>query len=145
MKVLHNEIIVVMKDLFKFINDNKLNVLFVIPKRVFGDEEIPLLNYSINFIKENGFEIIDFNNLNDFEVDFDHDFYNFAHLNVYGATKYTLYFSRYLHEHYDLKDHRGDSKYKSWDMEYKRFKDDYKKVTGNNFDDLLQEYKKQGF
>ena len=58
------------------------------------------------------------------------------------ATKYTLYFSKYLKENYDLPDHRDDKKYNSWKTEYKKFKKQYKKLTKNNFDDLLKEYQK---
>ena len=144
-KVLHGDTINTLNDLFKYIKDNNLNVIFVVPKRVFGEVELPLINYGVKYIKENGFEVINFNTSDDFQVDFDTDLYNFAHLNTYGATKYTLYFSRYLKENYDLEDHRGDSKYKSWDMAYEKFKHDYRETTGDNFEDLVREYKEMGY
>lgn len=144
-KILHGDTINALNDLFKYIKDNKLNVLFVVPKRVYGDVEIPLINYGVKYIKENGFEVINFNTLDDFQVDFDNDLYNFAHLNTYGATKYTLYFSRYLKDNYDLEDHRDNKKYKSWDMAYEKFKNDYKATTGDNFEDLVKEYKEMGY
>ena len=45
-------------------------------------------------------------------------------------------------ENYNLEDHHYDSKYKSWEKEYERFKQDFKKITNKNFDDILLEYQK---
>ena len=37
------------------------------------------------------------------------------HMNYEGAKKVTAYFGNYLSTEFDLVDHRGDEKYKSWD------------------------------
>ena len=65
---------------------------------------------------------------------------NFAHLNVYGATKYTLWFSKYLKENYELPNHKNDVNYSSWSSEYDRFKDNFKKITDKDFNEILLQY-----
>ena len=98
------------------------------------------MNSAIKILIENNLDVINFNTLEEFNknIDYSHDFYDYGHLNVYGATKYTLYFSKYLKERYDLPDHRDDQKYKSWDEEYESFKGQYKKLTNKDFENLLQ-------
>lgn len=126
----------VLEDLIDYIKTNNLEVLFVVPNRVFLDDKS--INSAISIIEENGFKVINFNTLENFKIDYERDFYNRAHLNVWGATKYTKYFAKYLKEHYDLPDHRGDSRYSSWVDEYKRFKTNYTKLTEKDFAELLQ-------
>ena len=130
----------VLDDLIKYLKSTDLEVLFVIPKRIYNETESQTLNTVSKKLKSENFNVINFNTLDDFNVDLKNDLYNYGHLNVYGATKYTLYFSKYLYENYDLKDHRNDKKYSTWDSEYKRFKDSFSQIIGNDFDDLLNEY-----
>ena len=133
----------ILYSLINYIKDENINVLFVVPKRYYETEENEKMNQVIKILQENKLTVINFNTLEDFNnmIDFNTDFYNARHLNVYGATKYTLYFAKYLKENYQLQDHREDEKYSSWDTEYERFKKDFNKLTNKNFDDLLLEYK----
>lgn len=128
-------------DLLDYIKLNNLNVLFVIPKSTYWTPGYQRLNAAASIIKEYNFDVINFNTLDDLNIDYATDFYDDIHLNVYGATKYTLYFSKYLKEHYNLKDRRDDSNYNSWNQEYLKFKQDFQKITGKNFDDVVNEYK----
>ena len=64
---------------------------------------------------------------------------DYAHVNTKGATKFTLYFAKYLDSIYDLPDHRGDDRYNSWDLEYERLSKDYQKYTGNDYQELVNE------
>lgn len=134
----------ILEDLISYIKSNNLKVLFVIPIRKYDEEMNKGVNEAIKIIEANNFEVLNFNTIEEFEnnIDYSNDFYNYGHLNIYGATKYTLYFSKYLKEHYDLPDHRNDEKYVSWDEEYENFKKAYKKETNKEFDDLLYSIKK---
>ncbi len=130
----------ILLNLIDYIKTNNLNVLFVIPPRYFEEEKVMQLNDVTRILQENSFNVINFNTLEDFKVDFSTDFYNEAHLNVKGATKYTLYFSKYLKENYELKDKKGGNQENDlWNREYERFKKDYKKLTNQNFEELLEE------
>ena len=127
----------ILMNLINYIKNNNLNVLFVVPNKVYEKEESAKINGGIQILQENGMNIINFNTIQDLNINFDCDLYNNEHLNVYGATKYTLYFSKYLKENYQLEDHRGDKKYDLWTKEYERFKKDFKKITNKDFDELL--------
>lgn len=43
------------------------------------------------------------------------DFIDEGHLNVYGSIKDSVFIGKYIKEHYDIADHRGDPRYISWD------------------------------
>ena len=131
----------ILLDLIDYIKDNNLNVLFVIPKRSFENPIDNRLNSASAILQENNFTVLNFNTLDNFtNIDFSTDFYNSSHLNIYGSTKYTLYFSKYLKENYNLPNHKGDNLYNLWDSEYTRFKQDFKNLTKKDFDELLNEY-----
>ena len=123
--------------LMNYINENNLNVLFVIPSREFEPKHKGRLNTITTILQENNFKVINFNKLDDFKINYETDLYQQNHLNVYGATKYTLYFAKYLHENYELKNHKGDENYSTWQSEYERFKVDFNKLTKKNFNDYL--------
>ncbi len=130
----------ILMDLIQYIKLQNLNVLFVIPKRTFNEETNGRLNDATSIIKENELKVINFNLLEDFNIDFNTDLYNDSHLNVFGATKYTLYFSKYLNENYDLPSHKEDKKYITWSNEYNRFKNSYKSIFNTEFDNLLTNF-----
>lgn len=130
----------VLLNLIDYIKEKNLNVIFVLPNRKYWYPEIQMLNDSIDIIRNSGFKAINFNILNNFKIDNQQDLYNETHMNIYGSTKYTLYFSKYLDETYDLPDHRNNSKYSSWDKEYKKFTEDFKNITEIDFNDILKNY-----
>ena len=127
----------ILKDLLEYLNKNKINALFTIPVRRYPLQHIQYLNSAVDIIEQSGYKVINFNKIDDLNIDFDKDLYNSAHLNVYGATKYTLYFSKYLKDNYNLKDHRKNEKDSSWLNEYERFKTEFNNLTKKNFEDLI--------
>ena len=125
----------VLIDLLNYIKNNDINILFVVPKRHYTEENNERLNYAIKIIKDNGFNVINFNTLQELKnIDFQTDFYNNGHLNVYGATKYTLYFGEYLMKNYYL---NNNNKYESWESEYNRFKESFARITKQDFEKYL--------
>ncbi len=128
-------------DLLKYIKDNDLNVLFIIPARTYDNGGIKKLNYAKNLIERENYQVINFNNLEDFKIDYKTELCDYAHLNVYGATKFTLYFGKYLKENYDLNDCRNIYIYNSWKSEYERFKKNFNSYVKKDFDTILLKYK----
>ena len=65
---------------------------------------------------------IEFNSTNyDYDrigLDFDKDFMDNSHLNYTGAGKCTEYLGSELKSRFELPDHRGDSAYDSWEINY---------------------------
>lgn len=45
------------------------------------------------------------------------DYCDFAHLNYYGALKFTEWISKYVVECAEFEDHRGDARYSLWDLD----------------------------
>ena len=130
----------VLIDLLDFIKTNNINVLFVIPKTTFWQEQDKELNYATKIINNAGFKVMNFNKIKDIDLSFATDYYDVNHLNVYGATKYTLYFAKYLKENYNLENHKLYETNNSWDEEYKNFTKEFQKQTGKNFNELVIEY-----
>ena len=83
-------------------------------------------------IEENGYPFLDMNrHLDDIGLEFDTDIRDYGtHTNVLGAEKITNYFENYIKENYIdtgialTTDHRGDSKYSSWDNAYRQYIDE---------------------
>ena len=48
---------------------------------------------------------------------------SYGHINDSGAQKVTRYLGQYFTDHFDLPDHRGDSRYASWDERLEQFKE----------------------
>lgn len=131
----------ILYDLLNYIKKNDLNVLFIIPPRPNSNENRQKLNSVSKIINSYDYDVINFNKVENLNIDFATDFKDSSHLNVYGATKFTLYFGKYLSEKYNLKNNNPNI-YNSWNNEYERFKTDFKNLTKTDFDNLLNEYKK---
>lgn len=126
-------------DLINYIKQNNLNVLFVVPKRWYWHPSQEQLNTAISIIKDNELDIINFNNINDMDINFKNDFHDEGHLNLYGATKYTLYFSKYLNENYNFIKEKNDKLDLLWDKKYEEFKQNFKLQTGQELEDFIIE------
>ena len=56
--------------------------------------------------------------MSDIGFNFKKDMNNSGHVNIWGASKITMDFGRYLKENYQLVDHRNDTKYAQWNLDY---------------------------
>ncbi len=125
-----------LQETIDYIKEQNLEVLFTVPIKTYDQTFMGYINAAMRMIEENNLKIINFNTIDELEIDFSHDLYDYEHLNVWGATKYTRYFAKYLHENYDLKDHRQDKKYISWSKEYDRFTKSLKELIGESIDEI---------
>lgn len=102
-------------------------VLFVLSPYAIKAEEYETFNTAAEIVEERGYTLINFNDPDifyDIGIDLETDFYNSRHVNYLGAEKYTAYLTNYISDNYELQDHRGDSRYDSWEdayIEYRRF------------------------
>ncbi len=110
---------------------SEVKLLFVnLPSHLSYEEQTDL-NTAIKKLKENGYPVINMNTeemYSELGIDFSKDLRDRNHLNIYGSEKVTSYLINYLKENYDLKDHRGDSKYSRWQSAWKDFSNEYKKI-----------------
>ena len=80
------------------------------------------MNTFYEYAEEQGISYINFEDLREeLDLDYQTDFRDEGHLNLYGARKITTYLAAYLTEHYDLTDYRDNPKYEQWNKDY----DDY--------------------
>lgn len=109
------------EETISYIKEHNLNVLFVASPKSNNESEAKRFNYMFDRLEKEGIKYINFNsrdNLEKYKFDYSSDLYDESHVNIYGAIKYTDYFSAYLSENYDFPDHRGDSKYEEWTGPY---------------------------
>jgi hypothetical protein len=98
--------------------DGDAQVLFVLSPYCCLKGQKPIFNTAFDVVRDRGYIVLDFNRPEMYEelgLDFDKDYYNSKHVNYIGAEKYTRYLTKYLAEHYDLPDHRGEAGYESWE------------------------------
>ena len=76
-----------------------------------------------NYAVRHSLPFLDLNtSVSDFQIDWRKDTRDGGtHLNLSGAKRVTLYLGSYLHQHYDLPDHRKDLAFRQWNEDYKRY------------------------
>ena len=131
----------VLLELINYIKLNNLNTLFIVPIiNSLSSTEQMRFNEAISILEQNNIKVINFNTNEQLYIDYATDFYESSHLNVYGSTKYTIYFAKYLKENYNFQDHRNDPRYYSWDEEYENFKYFFNYLTNEDFEKILSKY-----
>ena len=115
-----------LNDLLDFCDTLDADVLFVFTPFAASQKRLEMINAAQEIVESRGYTVLNCNDealFNEIGIDWKTDFYNENHTNYLGAEKYTNYLSRYLKEHYDLPDRRGDSTYDAWVEGYKIYKD----------------------
>lgn len=106
----------ILYSLIEELDKHDAKVLFVVSPYIIDTEEKENFNYVSEIITNAGYDFIDANDyIKEMGIDYDTDFYNYAHVNIFGADKYTEFLSKYIVENYELKDRREDPNYDSWD------------------------------
>lgn len=107
------------------------------------DVEYDIFAWTRQYCEENGVPFIDYL-LEDTaaEAGFDYaaDMAEHAHVNYKGAAKLTAHLGKFLHENYELPDHRGDAAYAQWKTDAaieNRNLQDMQLCMTDNLEDLL--------
>lgn len=102
-------------DLLDYISTTDCNYLFVVSPYIEEVAHKENFNYIADIIEKYGYNFLDTNDYYDeMKINFDTDLYNYAHVNIFGADKYTDFLIQYLQENYDLPNRKNDEKYKDW-------------------------------
>lgn len=111
-----NETKEILDELLSFMKTVDTKFLFVVSPYSMSVNDKQNFNYIQKIIEETGYPFLDANEFYDeMNLDFDTNFYNVNHVNIFGAEKYTEFLADYLKENYDLPDRREDPTYESWD------------------------------
>lgn len=116
-----------LRELLKFCRDEKLtNVVFarfphLVVRRTL--DRCERSNTVEQIVKEYGFDYLNFEkNCEDIGLDYETDFYNLDHLNVYGQKKFTDYISGFLSKNYGLKGAKlNDGQKNEWNEAFKYY------------------------
>lgn len=111
-----NETKEILDELLSFMKTVDTKFLFVVSPYSMSVNDKQNFNYIQKIIEKTGYPFLDANEFYDeMNLDFDTNFYNVNHVNIFGAEKYTEFLADYLKENYDLPDRREDPTYESWD------------------------------
>lgn len=87
----------------------------VIPYEGINDEDQMLYQWAEDYAKENGIMFLNGNEkLEEMNFDPASDYAEASHLNHSGACKFTSYLGKWMEDHCDLADRRGEEKWDSW-------------------------------
>ena len=115
----------ILSELLDYCKKEELNVLFVVCPYHLSVEDQKKYNTIGDIVESYGFAYLNTNEYYDeIGIDFNTDFYNGSHVNLFGAAKYTEFLENYILDNYNMPDHRGDANYSSWDEDYLRFVDE---------------------
>ena len=93
-----------------------VNILFTLNPYGINEQQILRANRMAKIIEEYDGHFLNLcSDKAPYEVDYEKDFFNPRHLNVFGGEKYTHYVGQYILDNFDIEDHRGDEKYAEWD------------------------------
>ena len=95
--------------LLDYCDNSEANYLFIFSMTSGAEDQ---MRYISNIINNRGYEVLCFYDFwHEIGMDETKDFYAPRHVNVLGAEKTSRFFARYLHEKYNLKEHRDNK----WD------------------------------
>ena len=102
-------------DLLEYCKTTECNYLFVVSPYVEQESHKENFNYISEIINRYGYDFLDANDYyEEMGLDFGTDFYNYSHVNIFGADKYTDFLNDYLKSNYNLPDRREDANYQDW-------------------------------
>lgn len=108
-----------LQKIIDFTKANDIELFLMVAPYITTNEDELVYNRVKEIASMNG---IEFNSTNyDYEeigIDFETDFYDFSHLNYWGAAKFTDYLGKELKSRFDIPDRRGDEAYESWNIDY---------------------------
>ncbi|MCM1385928.1 MAG: hypothetical protein NC231_01260 [Bacillus sp. (in: Bacteria)] len=121
-----------LRDLLQYLQENKLQALFIVSPYGESMEEQQMFNYMGGIIEEAGYQFLNMNNCYDeIGIVFEEDFADYgSHTNAVGAQKCTAFLEKYLLDNYNFADKRGDDSYASWDAAYELWLQETKRASG---------------
>ena len=105
--------------------ENNIQVVALIPPKI-SDAALKTSRWSAmqDYFETNNLTVIDYNTyeeVNRLGLELEKDYYDSMHVNYRGAVKMSLDLAKQLKKHFNLKDHRGDNNYISWDDYWEEF------------------------
>lgn len=107
----------ILEKLLKYLKRTNQEALFVVSPYIETSKEKEQFNYISTIVKKYNYNFLDTNDYyEEMKVDFDTDFYNYNHMNILGADKYTTFLAKYIIKNYKIKGIGGAKKNKEWEI-----------------------------
>ena len=101
-----------LNELLDYLEKRNIKALFVVSPYLQTKTEKMNFNYIEKIIKSRNQDFLDANDyIKEMNLNYAYDFIDIDHVNIYGAEKYTEFFTKYLVNNYNLPDRRGDKLY----------------------------------
>lgn len=102
-------------DLLEYMKTTDANYLFVVSPYIETKEHKENFNYVAEIVQKYGYNFLDANDFySEMDIDFDTDFYNYNHVNIFGADKYTDLLTKYVKDNYNLPNRKQNTNYQEW-------------------------------
>ncbi|MBO4815849.1 MAG: hypothetical protein J5507_02735 [Clostridia bacterium] len=99
-------------ELLEYIKQTNTDYLFVVSPYIEEIEHKKIFNTIEEKVNEYGYKFLDANEYTDaMSLDYNTDFYNNGHINIFGADKYTDFLSKYIIENYEIPNRKEDKEY----------------------------------
>lgn len=119
---LQEEPITYLKKIVEYANLNNVKILFIKMPFSLSKEHISLDEQFEQLCKNQNWDFINYNLMYDeIKLDFNRDFRDWSHLNVYGARKVMDHLIPYIIENYNIPIRKDDPKYASWNEDYIKY------------------------
>lgn len=103
----------ILMDLLKYIETTDCKYLFVVSPYIEQENEKKNFNYIEEIVTKSGHNFLDANDFyEEMNINFENDFYDHAHANIWGAEKYTDFLTQYIKQNYSLPDRK--EQYQDW-------------------------------
>ena len=130
-----------LKDVMNYLKNTNKKALFVVSPYQESEIDREQYNYLKRIIIDNGFDYLNANDyIYELSIDYKRDFYDFAHMNIFGAEKYTKYLSNYIAKKYNLEDKRKKTEYADWNNNLLGWKQQ-ESIHKNNIENIIPKQK----
>lgn len=131
-------------ELLEFIKQTDTDYLFVVSPYVEEIEHKKIFNTVEQKVSDYGYKFLDANEYVDaMNLDYNTDFYNNGHVNIFGADKYTEFLSKYIVENYDIPNRKGDKGYEYMNENLEEWRNEVEKLK-NDIYKIIEESKNDG-
>jgi len=118
-------------DLLRYIKTTDCKYLFVVSPYMEQENEKKNFNYIEKIINEWGYNFLDTNDFyEELNINFETDFYDHAHVNVWGAEKYTDFLGKYIERNYKLPNRKEE--YQDWNNLLPNWNEQVRKIKSAN-------------
>lgn len=109
-----------LRKIIELTRENHIPLALVSAPYLLEEQDQKVYNYIARLAQDNGLLFLNYNTAQLYReagIDFAQDYADHTHLNAQGGAKYTRHLGKWLKEHYEIPDRRGEKGYDSWERQ----------------------------